>query len=284
MQRTPFHLVEFSPWPIIASIAVLIIPLGLLTALKFKTNIFLLIATALLSLISYLWWRDTVRESTYQGWHTSYVVSGLKTGILLFIISEVCFFAAFFWAFFHRSLRPNIEVGSVWPPVGITVLNPFQVPLLNTSVLLLSGVAVTWAHHSLIEGHSWRAISGLFLTCTLGCYFLILQYSEYIEAPFSISDGIYGRTFYVATGFHGLHVIVGTLFLIVCLGRIYIHHFSKNHHTGFVAAAWYWHFVDVVWLFLYVRIYWWGSCVDSLYNKSWVLVKLKMNFIILNTN
>nr|AWX92083.1 cytochrome c oxidase subunit III [Meghimatium bilineatum] len=257
--RTPYHLVEFSPWPLLVSMCITCLPLGLLIYLKGNQSTLLIFGMMLVTLLSYLWWRDIVRESTYQGWHTTYVVKGLKTGMFLFIISEVCFFAAFFWAYFHSSLSPNVEIGSVWPPIGITVLSPFQVPLLNTCVLLLSGVSVTWAHHSIVEGRKTLASISLALTCLLGIYFLLLQYGEYCETSFSISDGVYGSTFFVATGFHGLHVMVGTFFLLICFIRLIGYQYSKNHHMGFLAAAWYWHFVDVVWLFLYVSIYWWGS-------------------------
>lgn len=177
----------------------------------------------------------------------------------MFIVSEICFFGAFFWAYFHSSLSPNLELGSCWPPVGIYPLNAFSVPLLNTAVLLASGVSVTWAHHGLLEGDRRRGVQGLVLTVVLGVYFTFLQGGEYWEAPFTLSDGVYGSTFFVATGFHGLHVLIGSSFLLVCLVRLFVYHFSSGHHFGFEAAAWYWHFVDVVWLFLYLCVYWWGS-------------------------
>lgn len=268
--RTPFHLVEYSPWPIIASTLILSLPMGFISYTRYNSLSLLLFALIIIALISGLWWRDIVRESTYQGHHTSYVASGLKLGIALFILSEVCFFFAFFWAYFHRRLAPTIEVGSVWPPVGIITLPTFSVPLLNTRLLLLSGVSITWAHHSLERGRLKNSIVGLSLTCLLGLYFTYLQYTEYSEASFSISEGVYGRVFYVATGFHGLHVIIGVSFLTVSLIRICKYHFSTSHHIGFLAAAWYWHFVDVVWLFLYIRIYWWGACNSSL-NKTLLL-------------
>ena len=169
------------------------------------------------------------------------------------------FFLRFFWAFFHRSLSPTVEVGSLWPPFGIQVFNPFQVPLLNTIILISSGVRVTWAHHALIEGNYSQTSQGLCITVVLGVYFTMLQGLEYYEASFTFADRVYGSTFFIATGFHGLHVIVGTIFLIVTWFRHTKGEFSAAHHFGFEAAAWYWHFVDVVWLFLYMVIYWWGS-------------------------
>ena len=173
------------------------------------------IGLILLIIVIIQWWRDITREGVVQGLHTSIVELGLRWGIILFIISEIFFFLRFFWAFFHRSLSPNIEVGSIWPPYGIKVFNPFQVPLLNTIILLSSGVRVTWAHHSLIIGNFNETKKGLIITVILGIYFTMLQGLEYIEASFTFADRIYGSTFFIATGFHGLHVLVGTLFLIV---------------------------------------------------------------------
>jgi len=213
----------------------------------------------ILLLVSFQWWRDISRESTFQGLHTHKVIIGLKWGIILFITSEALFFFSFFWAFFHRSLSPTIEIGVWWPPSNLVPFNPFEVPLLNTIILLSSGVSVTWAHHALIENNHSQAVLSLALTTILGIYFTILQAYEYIEASFSIADSVYGATFFVATGFHGLHVIIGTSFLFICLIRLLINHFSSTHNFGFEAAAWYWHFVDVVWLFLYINVYWWGQ-------------------------
>ena len=159
--------------------------------------------------------------------------------MILFIVSEVCFFFAFFWAYFHSSLAPSPELGSCWPPAGITPLNPFEVPLLNTGVLLASGVTVTWAHHGLMEGDHSGTIQGLIATVILGGYFTFLQAGEYWETSFTIADGAYGSSFFVATGFHGLHVLIGRTFLLVCLVRVWLHHFSTGHHFGFEAAAWY---------------------------------------------
>lgn len=259
LPRQPFHLVEFSPWPLIGSLRALSLVSGL-AAWFHNFGLALLIRGLFLTILTMLqWWRDIIRERTLQGLHTLKVAKGLRWGIILFIASEVLFFFAFFWAFFHRSLAPTPELGCTWPPAGITPINPFSIPLLNTAVLLASGVTVTWAHHRLIEGNRSEALQGLGLTVTLGVYFTSLQAIEYIEAPFRIADRAYGTTFYVATGFHGLHVLIGSTFLAVCLARIFFHHFSSGHHFGFEAAAWYWHFVDVVWIFLYLCIYWWGA-------------------------
>jgi cytochrome c oxidase subunit 3 len=259
MIRQPFHLVEFSPWPLTASFGVLSITGGLAAWFNNYGPLALILGLSLTTYSSILWWRDIIREGTFQGHHTSYVCTGLRWGIIIFILSEVLFFVAFFWAFFHRRLAPTPELGCRWPPTGISPVNPFAIPLLNTAVLLASGVTVTWAHHGLIEGNRRSRLQGLLLTVTLGIYFTYLQAFEYLETPFRIADRIYGTTFFVATGFHGLHVIIGTTFLLVCLIRTWLHHFSSGHHFGFEAAAWYWHFVDVVWIFLYLCIYWWGS-------------------------
>lgn len=255
----PFHLVDYSPWPLTGAIGVLTLVTGIIKWFH-NFNFNLLILGYIITLITiYQWWRDICREGTFQGKHTILVSKGLRWGIILFIISEIFFFLSFFWAFFHRSLSPNIEIGSNWPPSSILPFNPFQIPLLNTIILITSGVTVTWAHHALIENNFSQSFKSLFITICLGIYFTILQAYEYIEAPFTIADSIYGSTFFMATGFHGLHVIIGTIFLLICLIRHNNFHFSKNHHFGFEAAAWYWHFVDVVWLFLYISIYWWGN-------------------------
>lgn len=259
MVRQPFHLVEYRPWPLTGSFGALIITLGL-TGWFHGYGILCLIIGLLVVLLTILqWWRDVVREGTFMGHHTVIVGRGLRWGIILFITSEVLFFFAFFWAFFHRSLAPTPELGCSWPPTGIYVLNAFAVPLLNTGVLLASGVTVTWAHHALIEGNRGSSLQGLLLTVILGVYFTYLQAGEYLETSFTIADSVYGTTFFVATGFHGLHVLIGSTFLAVCLIRTYVYHFRSGHHFGFEAAAWYWHFVDVVWIFLYLCIYWWGS-------------------------
>lgn len=255
----PFHLVDYRPWPLTGAIGVIVLVTGMVKWFH-NFNINLLILGYLIVILTiYQWWRDICREGTLQGKHTILVTKGLRWGIILFIVSEIFFFISFFWAFFHRSLAPNIEIGAIWPPTSIIPFNPFQIPLLNTIILIRSGVSVTWAHHAIIENNESQITQGLFITIILGIYFTILQAYEYLEAPFTIADRVYGSTFFIATGFHGLHVIIGTLFLIICLIRHLNNHFSKDHHFGFEAAAWYWHFVDVVWLFLYISIYWWGN-------------------------
>jgi len=255
----PFHLVNYSPWPLTGAIGAMGIVSGLVKWFHQSDSSLLILGLTISSLTIYQWWRDISREGTFQGLHTFPVTIGLRWGIILFIISEIFFFISFFWAFFHSSLSPAIELGATWPPTGIIPFNPFQIPLLNTAILLASGVTVTWAHHSLIEKNYTQATQGLTFTVILGIYFTSLQAYEYIEAPFTIADAVYGSTFYIATGFHGFHVLIGTTFLLICLIRHINFHFSSTHHFGFEAAAWYWHFVDVVWLFLYVSIYWWGS-------------------------
>jgi len=225
------------------------------------TNGLFTVLTGLTSLVvcMSIWWRDVIREATFRGDHTTVVQIGLRYGMLLFIVSEICFFVAFFWAFFHSSLSPTIEIGSIWPPEGFVTFNPWQVPFLNTLILLSSGAAITAAHHFIVGGRRLAAITALEITLAFAVIFTLLQAMEYVEAPFSISDGIYGSTFFMATGFHGFHVIIGTLMIAVMTLRVCHFHFTQQHHFGFEAAAWYWHFVDVVWLFLFVTIYWWGS-------------------------
>lgn len=259
MIRQPFHLVEIRPWPLTASAGALCLTVGITAWFHLHTLTGIYVATTIIILSIIQWWRDVIRERTFLGHHTSYVNKGLRWGIILFITSEVLFFFAFFWAFFHSRLSPTPEIGCTWPPTGINPLNPYRVPLLNTAVLLASGVTVTWAHHRLLERSRKNTIQGLVLTVILGAYFTVLQAGEYIEASFTIADRVYGSTFFVATGFHGAHVLIGSTFLTVCLFRAINHQFSSHHHFGFEAAAWYWHFVDVVWICLYLCIYWWRS-------------------------
>nr|YP_009455660.1 cytochrome c oxidase subunit III [Saturnia haraldi]AUG90764.1 cytochrome c oxidase subunit 3 [Saturnia haraldi] len=255
----PYHLVDYSPWPLTGAIGALTLVTGLVKWFH-NFNMNLLILGYMITILTvYQWWRDVCREGSYQGKHTIMVTKGLRWGMILFIVSEIFFFVSFFWAFFHSSLSPNIEIGAMWPPLSIMLFNPFQIPLLNTIILISSGVTVTWAHHALMENNFSQTTQSLFITILLGMYFTFLQAYEYIEASFCIADSIYGSTFFMATGFHGLHVMIGTIFLLICFMRHMNNHFSKNHHFGFEAAAWYWHFVDVVWLFLYISIYWWGN-------------------------
>nr|QBZ37541.1 cytochrome c oxidase subunit 3 [Aesalus sp. JL-2019] len=255
----PYHLVDVSPWPILGALSAMITMIGIIKWFHYFNNSLFILGMVTTLLIMYQWWRDITREGTFQGLHTYPVTMGLRWGMILFITSEIFFFISFFWSFFHSSLSPTIELGMLWPPKGVFPFNPIQIPLLNTLILLTSGLTVTWAHHSLIENNYNQGLQGLFMTVILGIYFTILQGYEYIEAPFTLTDATYGSSFFMATGFHGIHVIIGTTFLLICLKRHISNHFSSIHHFGFEAAAWYWHFVDVVWLFLYISIYWWGS-------------------------
>nr|SAI76014.1 cytochrome c oxidase subunit 3 [Botryococcus braunii Showa] len=261
MRKHPYHLVDPSPWPLLASMAALVTTVGGVMYMHGYGGgeVALSFGIGLILYVMFVWWRDVVRESTFEGHHTWAVESGLRYGMLLFIVSEIMFFVAFFWGFFHSSLAPTVEIGAVWPPKGIEVLDPWDVPFLNTLILLSSGGSVTWAHHALLAGNRQQGLVALLITVALALLFTAFQGYEYLEAPFTIADGIYGSTFFLATGFHGFHVIIGTLFLLVCLVRLYNYHFTKSHHFGFEAAAWYWHMVDVVWLFLFVSIYYWGG-------------------------
>lgn len=259
--RHNFHLVDPSPWPLFTALSTFTMLVGAVLYMhSFVAGPYLLVY-GLISLISCMaiWWRDVIREATFEGRHTAQVQKGLRLGMILFIVSEVMFFFGFFWAFFHSALAPSVEIGSIWPPVGIHPLNPWDVPLANTLILLQSGVTITWVHQAILAGNRVDAYQGFVLTIYLAVCFTLLQVMEYLEAPFNISDSVYGSTFYMATGFHGFHVIIGTIFITVCFFRHQKHHFTPEHHLGFEAAAWYWHFVDVVWLFLFVTIYWWGS-------------------------
>jgi cytochrome c oxidase subunit 3 len=209
--------------------------------------------------VMYTWWRDIIREATFEEQHTFPVQRGMRLGMILFIVSEIMFFFAFFWAFFHSSLSPVFNIGGTWPPEAITPIPMLGIPLTNTFLLLSSGATVTWAHHAILIRAKKQSLISLIFTVILATIFTGLQVLEYFDAPFTISDSVFGSCFFMTTGFHGFHVLIGTIFLTISLFRIILNHFTNTHHFGFESAAWYWHFVDVVWLFLFVTVYWWGG-------------------------
>lgn len=259
MTKHPFHLVSPSPWPLVASVSALFLVCGLVLSWSNRGLLLLTLGVIMVFVTCLLWWSNVILESTHLGFHTVRVQFGLRLGIGLFIVSEIFFFLGFFWAYLHCSLSPNVELGSCWPPLGLHSLNAFHVPLLNTVVLLSSGATVTWSHSSLKSGVTGTCFYSLGITVALGVFFTLLQGLEYHISSFCISDSAYGSCFYLATGIHGLHVIIGTLFLTLCLFRIPLFHFTPTRHLGFEFACWYWHFVDVVWILLYLIIYIWGA-------------------------
>jgi len=265
-----YHLVEPSPWPAVGSVSAFIMAVGAICWMHslFPGAGYVLILGAVGVLYTMLmWWRYVVREANDQGHHSRVVQLSHRYGMILFIASEVMFFVAWFWSYFNTALFPHevkqvvreTFIGGVWPPKGIETFDPWHLPLLNTLILLTSGTTVTWAHHALLENDRQGLKWGLILTILLGATFTCVQAYEYSHAAFNFSGNIYGATFFMATGFHGAHVIIGSIFLIVCLIRAYAGHFTPKQHLGFEFAAWYWHFVDVVWLFLFVCIYVWGG-------------------------
>ena len=265
-----YHLVDPSPWPAIGSLSALTLVAGGLMYMHEFAGWNIVLPLGFLGVITtmFFWWRDVVKESRH-GDHTDVVAVGLRVGMVLFIVSEVLFFFAFFWAYFWGALyypSPEEVEAYTWLPEGAHPVETWDVPLLNTLILLLSGCTVTWAHHAVREGDNRTGAKALALTVMLGVIFTGFQAYEYVHtihspAGFTISDGIFGSTFYMATGFHGFHVIIGTTFLLVCTMRAWYAHFRPNKHVGLEAAAWYWHFVDVVWLFLFVWVYWWGGTI-----------------------
>lgn len=272
-----YHLVDPSPWPIIGGLSAFITAIGLIIWMRsmgggeglfgvqgpyiFLTGMICIVGTM------FVWWRDVIREAEVQGHHKPVVQLHLRYGMILFIASEVMFFVVWFWGFFDAALYSNEAVqvtrteftGGVWPPKGVETFDPWDIPLVNTLILLTSGTTVTWAHHAMLHDDRRGLILGLSLTIILGIMFTALQVYEYAHASFPFSGSIYGATFFMATGFHGAHVLIGTIFLIVCLFRALAGHFDSKQHFGFEAAAWYWHFVDVVWLFLFSCIYVWAA-------------------------
>nr|ALO64340.1 cytochrome c oxidase subunit III [Lasioglossum punctatissimum] len=252
----PFHMVTISPWPLMTSWSILNMVLSMIywfNSSNFKLVLFNLF---ILLMVLYQWWRDVVRESTMQGCHTLNVLKLLKFGMILFIISELFFFISFFWAYLHCAIAPSIEIGMMWPPKNIIMFNPYDIPLLNSIILISSGFTITWSHNLLVNNKK-KSTTPLIFTIILGIYFSFIQMIEYLEAPFTFNDGIFGSIFFMTTGFHGLHVMLGIVFLSTSLIRMYLNHFSKIHHFHFEAATWYWHFVDIIWIILYILIYWW---------------------------
>nr|WBU10861.1 cytochrome c oxidase subunit 3 [Malassezia vespertilionis] len=265
-QYHPYHMVTPSPWPLFISFSLLILTMGAVVYFQgiispFGDSGLSLVILGLISttLCMVLWLRDIITEGTFLGDHTFKVQKGLTLGITLFITSEAFFFLSIFWALFNGCLSPDVALGGQWPPMGIESINPFELPLLNTVLLLSSGASVTYSHHALLNKNRSGAIAGLIITILFASVFTYCQGIEYSNAPFTISDGMYGSTFYMSTGFHGIHVIVGTIMLAVSLARLIQYHFTNTHHIGYESAILYWHFVDVVWLFLFVSVYWFGG-------------------------
>ena len=259
-KKHPYHMVEPSHWPAVGSIGVLVMALGGIWFMHGGPIWGFLAGLAIVLYCMAGWWLDVIREAEGGVEHTEVVQHGLRVGVVLFIASEVMFFFAFFWAYFHSSMPILSKVANkVWPPEGVLPLETWDLPFFNTLVLLTSGATVTVAHHAVKAGDREKLIKYLTLTVILGFLFVGTQAYEYVHADFKLTQGIYPSTFYLATGFHGFHVIVGAIFLTVCLFRAKAGHFKPNQHIGFEAAAWYWHFVDVVWLFLFSWVYWWGS-------------------------
>ena len=276
-----YHLVNPSPWPFVGSFSVLVLAIGSIAFFKARLGsslplfgidfaaagpwlMYLGFAGVIYTM--YAWWSDVVKESV-AGDHTPVVKIHHRYGMILFIASEVMFFVAWFWAYFDAFFRhDDVEqfarvaaMGGSWPPTGVELFDPFHLPLFNTLILLTSGTTVTWAHHALLHGDKNGLKAGLWLTIALGALFTVVQVIEYMSAGFSYSGNFYGATFFMATGFHGFHVLVGTIFLAVCLARVYVGNLNQKNHLGFEFAAWYWHFVDVVWLFLFAAVYVWGA-------------------------
>ena len=270
-----YHLVDPSPWPILGAASALAMTMGGVYWFRGGTPLISIAGILGMIYVMIAWWRDVIDEAQNRGDHTPVVQLHLRYGMILFIASEVMFFVAWFWAYFDVALFPASHeefmrtelLGGHWPPTPTadgrfkSTFDAWHLPLLNTLILLTSGTTVTWAHHALIENDRRGLIQGLWLTILLGITFTCVQAYEYAHAAFAFSGNVYGATFFMATGFHGFHVLIGTIFLIVCLIRVYRGHFSPTQHLGFEFAAWYWHFVDVVWLFLFACIYVWGSGV-----------------------
>nr|UUK33604.1 cytochrome c oxidase subunit 3 [Didemnum perlucidum] len=259
MRKMPFHLVDQSPWPFLMGLGAFF-SFSLIYFFFYKVTVyFKFLICVYVVMVLFNWWRDVVRESTYLGFHVPMVMKNIYYGMILFIISEVFFFLGFFWTFFHSSLSLSVELNGVWPPLGIHTFNPMGVPFLNTIILLSSGFTITWSHYGFLKSDFKSGILGISFTILLGMFFTFLQGMEYYDCSYCLNDSVFGSIFFLGTGFHGLHVIIGTIFLIVSGVRMYLGHFSVKNHVGLECSIWYWHFVDVVWIFLYITFYWWGG-------------------------
>ncbi len=277
-----YHILDPDIWPLIGAFSALTFTTGMVMYMheeSFPTAWPIVLGLGIAGLIAtFFGWFSKVVNEAERGDHTPVVQLHMRYGMILFIASEVMFFVGWFWAWFDFALFPapldyDSTVGlwtnvvgteaaanlATFPPKGIEILDPFDLPLLNTLILLCSGTTITWAHHSLIHGDREGLKQGLWLTILLGIVFSGVQAYEYSHAAYDFGKNTYSSAFYMATGFHGFHVLVGTIFLIVCLRRTYKGHFTPRQHFGFEAAAWYWHFVDVVWLFLFISVYVWGG-------------------------
>lgn len=254
----PFHLVSRRPWPILTSISFLSFALGTIIMVRLYICSFFLYSIFMLLFSSFLWSQDIHREGCYEGSHNIETLGGFKLGIIFFIISECFFFLGIFWGYFHLAESPDFTLGGVWPPTGVNSFDPKGIPFLNTVLLVSSGVTVTWSHHSIELGFFKVSIFSLFITVFLGFLFTLLQLLEYYVARFTFSCSSYSSVYFMGTGFHGLHVIIGRFLLVICLFRFSFLRVSPNHRVGFECSVWYWHFVDIVWFFLYLVFYWWG--------------------------
>lgn len=249
---------SLSPWPLIISIRLLFFRINLVYSFYIKFDFLVLLNFFLILIVSFFWWNDVILESNYLGFHNKYVIIITIYRIILFIISEIFFFISFFWTFFHFLFSPDIENGSIWPYKGIYEINYISLPLLNSLLLIRRGCSITWRHYKLLANNFKDSKFRLLLTINLGFIFLLCQIFEYKISRFSFSDGIFGSIFFIATGFHGIHVLIGRFFLFFIFIRIQKNHFSYSHMLGFEFSIWYWHFVDLVWLYLYIIIYWFG--------------------------
>ncbi len=262
-----YHILPPSIWPLMGAVSGAIMLIGIVfwasPQLENNNPWVFFIGLAGVLYVMYAWWSEVVVES-HGGDHTPVVQIGLRFGVVLFIMSEVMFFAAWFWSFFKHAMYPMTEgspkIDGIWPPAGIETFDPWHLPLINTLILLCSGMAATWAHHALAHENNRKDLkTGLIIAVLLGILFTVFQAYEYSHAAFGFAGNIYGANFFMATGFHGFHVLIGTIFLAVCWFRARAGHFTQQSHVGFEAAAWYWHFVDVVWLFLFAAVYIWGG-------------------------
>lgn len=257
----PYQMILSSPWPFLISIIFFDFFLFVVSLFYnvLYSDIFFNVTFILTGITVYFWISELIKEGLYKGDHSKIEISNLTIGFILFVVSEIIIFIILFVSFFYNSFIPSIEIGSEWPPYGINIINPYSLPLFNTALLFFSGISISISQNYLLIRKKYNTLFFLFVTIVLALLFTMVQYYEYKQASFSIVDSIYGTNFFVLTGFHGIHVIIGTSLLLISLIRFYFNHFQSNNQVGFHASAIYWAFVDWLWLFIMAFVYIWST-------------------------
>lgn len=272
VRKSGFFLLTPSPWPIFSSFAVFLMLAGFAAYVNYYVGgLFCFLTGVLFVILAFFFWcRDLIREMTFLTRSSLLIETNLRWGFWFFIVSEALLFFSFFWAFFHSALEPVIQIGAVWPPLESIQMNGLGIPVINTVFLLASGAALTWVQYGVIGGQYRDVMFGFIVLFTYAIYFLISQWHEYIVAFHQVNDSVFGSTMYILTMFHGFHVLVGSLFLFICMIRFTLGHFKPVSYLALTLAAWYWHFVDVVWVLVFLWIYLWGTWIPPFFTEEFI--------------